>query len=167
MGYPIKQSQTARPLLFKLYLSSDHVTGATGKSPTVTLSKNGAAFAAPAGAVTELANGWYKVAGNATDAGTTGPLVLHATAAACDECAELFEVVGYDPDAGTVGLLDGAVTADKIAASAITDAKIAFPAEAAGRPTGAKVVYGTDGSTALETQTQSTSGTTDQETQGA
>ena len=106
MGYSVKQSQTARPLLFKLRLASDHITGATGKSPTVTLSKNGAAFGSPAGAVTEVANGWYKVAGNATDAGTLGPLVLHATAALCDETDEAFEVVAYDPDDGSIGLLD-------------------------------------------------------------
>ncbi len=35
------------------------------------------------------------------------------------------------------------------------------------RSTGLKKVYGTDGTTVLETQTQSTTGTTDQETQGA
>jgi hypothetical protein len=104
MGYPVKLAQTARPLLFKLYLSSDHVSGATGKTPTVVLSKNGAAFAAPAGAVTELANGWYKVAGNATDSNALGPLVLYATAADCDPCDEVYEVVAFDPELTSLGL---------------------------------------------------------------
>lgn len=84
--------------------STDHVTGATGKTPTVTLSKNGAAFASPAGAVTELANGWYKVAGNATDSSALGPLLLYATATGCDPSDEAFEVVAYDPDATSLGL---------------------------------------------------------------
>lgn len=82
--YDIKQSTTTYPLVFLLVLSSDHISPATGKSPTVTLSKNGAAFASPAGAVTEIGNGWYKVAGNSTDSNTTGPLVLHATEASSD-----------------------------------------------------------------------------------
>ncbi len=98
MGISLKQSQTARPLVFNLRLSSDHVTGATGKSPTVTLSKNGAAYASPAGAVTEIGNGDYKVAANATDANTLGGLRLYATAAGCDPAFETFEVVAYNPD---------------------------------------------------------------------
>ena len=113
MGYSVKTASTARPLLFKLVLSSDHVTGATGKSPTVVLSKNGAAFGAPAGAVTEVANGWYAVAGNATDTGTLGPLVLYATAALCDPADDVFEVVAYDP-ADAVGLGLSAVPANLV-----------------------------------------------------
>lgn len=113
MGYPVKQGQTARPLLFKLYSATDHLAGATGKTPTVTLSKNGGAFASPAGAVTEVGRGWYKVAGNATDASALGPLVLNATATGCDECDDVFEVVAFDPEAAAgLGLtyLDAAVT---------------------------------------------------------
>jgi hypothetical protein len=96
--YVIKQSQTARHLFFLMVDSTDHITGKTGLSPTVTLSKNGAAFGAPSGAVTELASGWYKLAGNATDSNTLGPLLLHATGAAADPCDAIFEVVAYDPD---------------------------------------------------------------------
>ena len=79
MAYPIKQSQTAQPLLFLMVDSTDHISPKTGLTCTVTLSKNGSAFASPAGAVTEIANGWYKVAGNATDTSALGPLILHAT----------------------------------------------------------------------------------------
>jgi hypothetical protein len=67
MAKLVQQSTANDPLFFFLVLSSDHLSPATGKSPTVTISKNGAAFAAPSGAVTEIANGWYQVAGNATD----------------------------------------------------------------------------------------------------
>lgn len=103
MGYALQQSQTASPLLFQMVLATNHVDPAVGLSPTVTLSKNGAAFAAPAGAVSELGNGWYKVAGNATDTNTLGPLLLHATAGTADPSDEAFLVVqGVDG----AGLLD-------------------------------------------------------------
>lgn len=80
----IPQSTTGTPLPFLMVQSADHITALTGAAPTVTISKNGAAFGVPAGAVTELANGWYLVAGNATDTSTLGPLYLHASAASGD-----------------------------------------------------------------------------------
>lgn len=105
MGYQIKQSQTAQPLLFLMIDSTDHLAGKTGLSPTVTLSKNGGTFASPAGAVTEVGSGVYKVAGNATDAATLGPLWLHATATGADPCDERYDVVAYDPQATSLGLV--------------------------------------------------------------
>lgn len=93
----LKQSSTAQPLLFLLVSSTDKATAITGVTPTVTISKNGGAFASPAGAVTEIANGWYKVAGNATDANTLGPLVLHATGTGADPVDMIYEVVAFDP----------------------------------------------------------------------
>ncbi len=98
MGYDLKQNSAGRPLLFQLVLASDHVTPATGKlgSLIVTISKVTAGFNSPAGAVTELANGWYVVAGNATDTDTLGPLLLYATATACDPCSEEYQVAAYD-----------------------------------------------------------------------
>src|SRR5690242_16387347 len=105
MLYTLKQSQTARPLLFLLVSSTDHTSPATGKTPTVTLSKNGAAFASPAGAVSEVGSGWYQVAGNATDTGTLGPLLLHATATGADASDTFYEVVAFDPtDGAALGL---------------------------------------------------------------
>lgn len=84
MAYDILKGSSGTALVFLMVESADHITGLTGASPTVTLSKNGGAFASPSGAVTEIANGWYKVAGNATDSNTAGPLALHATAASGD-----------------------------------------------------------------------------------
>ncbi len=98
MGYLLKSGNTTRSLLFLMVDSSDHLTGKAGLSPTVTISKNGAAFASPAGAVSEVGSGWYKVAANATDADTVGPLLLHATAATADPTDDRFEVVSFDPD---------------------------------------------------------------------
>lgn len=102
-GYSIKQSTTAQPLVFLMVDSTDHITGKTLLSPTVTLSKNGGAFASPAGAVTEIGSGWYKVAGNATDSGTLGPLLLHATGTGADPVDAHFAVVAYDPQTVAVG----------------------------------------------------------------
>jgi hypothetical protein len=102
----LKQSSTTQPLLFLLVNATDHISPLTGVSPTVTLSKNGGAFGAPAGAVSEIANGWYKVAGNTTDSGTLGPLVLHATATGSDPTDVMFEVVAFDPqDPMRIGLV--------------------------------------------------------------
>lgn len=95
--YDIQQSTTAYPLVFFMNDSTDHVTGKTGLTPTVTLRKPGGSFASPAGAVTEIANGWYQVAGNATDSNTLGPLLLHATGTAADPCDTLYNVVAYNP----------------------------------------------------------------------
>lgn len=105
MGYAVQSNTTARPLLFLLVLASDHISPATGLAPTVTLSKNGGSFAAPSGAVTEVGNGWYQVAANASDNATLGPLLLHATADTADPVDEVYEVVAYDPgDAQRLGL---------------------------------------------------------------
>jgi hypothetical protein len=103
-SYQIQQSTTGWALAFFLTDSSDHIAGKTGASPTVTISKNGGAFGSPAGAVTEVANGWYKVAGNATDTGTLGPLILHATASGADPCDVLYEVVAVNPQSTAFGL---------------------------------------------------------------
>ena len=106
-----KQSSAARPLQFLMVLSADHLSPATGLTPTVTLSKCNAsggvmsAFAAPAGAVGEVGSGWYETAGNAADVANLGPLLLHATATGADPVDTEFQVVAFDPDnAVTLGL---------------------------------------------------------------
>lgn len=97
MGYTIQQSTTTQPLVFLMIDSSDGKTGKTGLTVTVTLSKNGGTFGAASGSVSEIANGLYKVAGNATDNDTLGPLVLHATATGANATDDCFQVVGYAP----------------------------------------------------------------------
>lgn len=105
MSYDIKQSSAESALLFFLTLSSDHLSPATGLSPAVTLSKNGGAFAAPAGAISEISNGWYKLAANATDTNTLGPLALHASVATADNCDMIVgNIVKYDPQLADLGL---------------------------------------------------------------
>lgn len=95
--YAVKQSSTAYPLVFFMVDSTDHVTGKTGLTPTVTLSKAGGSFASPSGTVSEIGSGWYQVAGNATDTGTLGALVLHATGTGADPVDQVYEVVAVDP----------------------------------------------------------------------
>lgn len=98
MGYLLQKDSSTRNLCFLMTDSTDHITGKTGLSPTVTLSKNGASFASPSGSVSEIGNGWYKVAGNATDTNTNGPLLLHATGTGADATDDRFEVVDFNPD---------------------------------------------------------------------
>jgi hypothetical protein len=78
------QNSTSHPILFFMADTSDHITGLTGLTPTVTLSKNGGSFAAAEGAVSEVGNGWYALAGDADDRDTLGTLILHATATSAD-----------------------------------------------------------------------------------
>jgi hypothetical protein len=98
----IVPQSTALRVALKAYLSSDHVTEATGKTLAVVISKNGGAFGNPsAGATnaTEIANGWYYVDLSTTDTNTLGPLIVRATAASVDSVEILFRTV----DAATGG----------------------------------------------------------------
>lgn len=68
-----------------MVLSSDGRTGATGKTVTVTICKGATGgFAAPAGTVSELSNGWYKIALTNVDTNMAGDLAYHCTAADSD-----------------------------------------------------------------------------------
>lgn len=99
------QQSTAYTRSFLMVSSTDHITGLTGAAVTVNLSKAGAAFGAAAGAVTEIANGWYKVALTAADTGTLGDLAIHCTATGGDPTDFADEVVAFNPlDAVRLGL---------------------------------------------------------------
>jgi hypothetical protein len=113
----IKQSSASYPLVFFMADSTDSVTGKTGLTPTVVLSKNGAAFASPAGAVSEIGNGFYKVAGNATDTGTLGLLALSATAPGANQAATAFLITAFDPEDSSLGIV---ISADIKKVNAIT-----------------------------------------------
>src|SRR5919108_5144282 len=101
----IPQSLTRRVPL-KAYLASDHVSVATGKALTVTISKNCGAFGNPsAGATnaTEVANGWYYVDLSTTDTGTGGPLLVPAPRPRGGEVEREFFVADA-PKAGVDGV---------------------------------------------------------------
>lgn len=77
-------SSASEALTFLLIDSADHISSKTGVNPSVLLSKNGGAFHSPSGAVSEIGNGWYKVAGHIVDTDTLGPLIMHVTAPGTD-----------------------------------------------------------------------------------
>lgn len=79
----LKQS-TTYTRTFLMVQSSDHITGITGATVTVTLSKAGGSFAAAGGIVTEISSGWYKIALTTTDTNTLGDLAFHCTATSAD-----------------------------------------------------------------------------------
>lgn len=103
----------AKRVLLKVYLSSDHVSPATGKTVAVVISKNGGAFGSPsAGATnaTEIANGWYYVDLSTTDTGTAGPLAVRGTSAGCDDAEKEYEVANAH-NAGFDGIPNAAAEA--------------------------------------------------------
>lgn len=79
----LKQS-TAYNLAIFMTDSSDHVSGKTGLTLTITASKDGAAFSSISPTVTELANGWYKIALTSSHTDTVGDLALHVTGTGAD-----------------------------------------------------------------------------------
>lgn len=99
----LTQSATSRKLVFLMVSSSDHITGATGLTVTVTLSKNAAAFGAPAGTVAEVANGWYALTPTSADTGTLGSLILHASATGADPADKEFNVILPNLDTSSTG----------------------------------------------------------------
>lgn len=109
----LKQS-TVRNIMIKVFLASDHITAATGKTLTVTASKDGGAFAAIGGTVTEVSSGWYKIALTTTDTNTLGTFIIRATATGCDDAEHPpIEVVAYDAtDSAALGLsrVDAAIS---------------------------------------------------------
>jgi hypothetical protein len=112
MGDRIPQS-TSYLLIFKAYLSSDHVTEATGKSIVITISKNGGAFgdlnAGASTTATAIASGWYKITLDTTDTATLGPLAVRGAVATIDDVGiPLFVVKATNW--GLTSLPDTAVT---------------------------------------------------------
>lgn len=96
----LKQS-TARDRLIFMVDSTDHVTGKTGLTLTITSSKNGAGFAAITPTVTERGNGFYLLALTAAMTDTLGDFGLHITGTGADATDIVDQVVGELPGALT------------------------------------------------------------------
>ncbi len=92
----LKQS-TAAKIPYFMADATDSITGKTGLTPTVTLSKDGAAFGAAGGSSTEIGNGWYYLSANTTDTNTLGSLIVHATATGADAWDESHQVAPEVP----------------------------------------------------------------------
>ena len=86
---------TARRVPLKAYLTSDHVTPATGKVIAIVIGKNVGAFGNPAGGptnATERSNGWYWVDLAAGDHDTAGPLIVRGTEGTIDDVEVVYDV---------------------------------------------------------------------------
>lgn len=83
----LKQS-TTYTRTFMMIATSDHISGLTGATVAVKLSKAGGTGAAAGGTVTEVDAtnnpGLYKIALTTTDTGTVGDLAFHCTATSAD-----------------------------------------------------------------------------------
>jgi hypothetical protein len=91
----LKQS-TAYTRMFLMVDSTDHITGKTGLTVTVTLSKAGGAFGAAGGTITEVSSGWYKIALTTTDTNTLGDLAYHCTSTGADATDIADQVILFD-----------------------------------------------------------------------
>ena len=121
----LKQS-TARDIVVFMTDSSDHVSGKTGLTLTITASKNAAAFASISPTVTELATGWYKLALTASHTDTLGDLALHITATGADPTDTLMQVVALLPGEAVTLQADQAVNVTKWAGAATATDDIAL-----------------------------------------
>lgn len=122
----IVQNDVTRVLVWLMVSSTDHVTPVTGLSPAVTLSKNGGAFASPAGVVAEIGSGWYRLTPGAADVATLGMLILHASGAGADPADALVEVVAANVhDNTSLGLSRIDATISSIPVGLATGAEIA------------------------------------------
>src|SRR5574343_507575 len=113
----VKQSTNRNVMVF-MTDSSDHVSGKTGLTLTITASKDGAAFASISPTVTERGNGWYNVALTTSHTDTLGDLALHVTSAGADATDKLLVVV-TELSGVVASILAGAITAAAIATEAI------------------------------------------------
>jgi hypothetical protein len=98
----ILKKSTAWNRAFLMVESADHITGLTGATVSVTLSKNGGSFATAGGSVSEIGNGWYYVGLNTTDTGTAGDLAYHCTATSGDPTDFADQV--WDPAVASIGV---------------------------------------------------------------
>jgi len=103
--------------------SADHVTGKTGATLTITISKDGAAFASISPTVTERGNGWYNIALTTGNTDTLGDLVLRATASGADPIDLREQVFAALPgDSVTVSSIgSNVINAASIATDAVTE----------------------------------------------
>jgi len=96
---------TTKKICFFMVDSTDHVTPETGLTLTVRVSKNGGAFAAGGGSVSELETGLYAYTVGAGDVDTLGAAVFTATASGADMAVIEVLIVAYNPyDAVRLGV---------------------------------------------------------------
>jgi hypothetical protein len=82
-GGTIRKNVGSQTFPIYLVLTSDHISPATGKSPAVQVSKDGAGFGNIAGSVAEIGNGWYLISFAQADTNCTS-CAYRVTAASSD-----------------------------------------------------------------------------------
>lgn len=87
----LKQSTTYNRVILMID-STDHITGKTGLTLTITASKDGAAFGSISPTVTELATGLYKIALTTSHTDTLGDFAMHITGTGADPTDTLDQV---------------------------------------------------------------------------
>jgi hypothetical protein len=101
----VKLNDVSKKALIFMADVNNSASGKTGLTPVVRISKNGAAFGAGAGTVSELEGGFYAYTYGAGDVDTLGPLGIRATAAGAVDFPGVRQVVAFDPyDATGLGL---------------------------------------------------------------
>ena len=89
-------NSVAKRVVFRAIGSSDHVTPATAKTISVTISKNGGAFGNPAAgatSATEISSGFYYFDLGTGDTATAGPLAWRGAGTGIDDVGDVYEVV--------------------------------------------------------------------------
>ncbi len=92
-----KLSDTTKVIPIFMADATTPTVGKTGLTLSVTLSKNGGAFTAAAGTVSELTGGHYYLAPTSADTGILGPLVVRVTATGAVDFAASYRIVAFDP----------------------------------------------------------------------
>lgn len=90
-------NSTVHPVVWLMVDATSHVVPKLGLTPTVTISKDGAPFAAPVGVIVEIGSGWYKLVGDAADRSVLGELIVHAEAVGADPADVRVTIVEFDP----------------------------------------------------------------------
>jgi len=100
---------------FYLLDSSDHVSGKTGVSPSVSFSLNTGSWTGTGGGTTELGGGWYYWTPSAGDIPAPGHVVAKATGTGADDCffgADLLAIDPLDPLRAGLTALPNAIPGD-------------------------------------------------------
>ena len=87
----IRKGDSTRVILY-MSDATDNESPETGITPTVTLSKNGGAFAAATNAAVEISNGFYYVTLSVTETNAAGPLIVRATGTGANTWIDIHEV---------------------------------------------------------------------------
>ena len=111
----LKQSTTVTVQVGPFLDDTDFKTAETALSPTIEISKAGAAYAArnSATAISHDADGWYRVELNTTDTNTVGPLMLKSTETGALHVWHEFSILpanAYDSLVAGTDLFDVSVT---------------------------------------------------------